>query len=74
MVNGSFSVVVVIVTWCDETENKKKGCGIGIYVYQTSKFKIRESIDTFNESVDTQSIEILNKKIMKDNYDRLGHS
>ena len=45
-----------------------------MHVYQTSKFKIRESIDTFNESVDTQSIEILNKKIMKDNYDRLGHS
>ena len=78
--NGSFRVVVVTETWCDETANKnslleipnysalhktrknRKGGGICIYIHKSLKFNLRDDIDIFNESVETLSVEILNKK------------
>ena len=45
-----------------KTRKNRKGGGICIYVHKSFKFGVRDDIDMFNESVETLSIEILNKK------------
>ena len=75
--NGSFSVVVVTDTWWDKAANKnsvleipnysalhktrknKKRC---LYIHKSLKPNVRDNINIFNESVESMSIEILNKK------------
>ena len=46
------------------SKNQKED-GICIYIHKRLKFNVRDDINVFNESVETLSIEILNKKLRK---------
>ena len=44
-----------------QTRNKK-GVGICIYIHKQLEFKLRNNIDTFNNEIETCSVEIINNK------------
>ena len=45
-----------------KTRKNRKGAGICIYIHKSLKFNVRGDIDIFDKSVETLSIEILNKR------------
>ena len=51
-----------------KTKKLEREAVYAVYIYKNLKFNIRDDIDIFNESVQTQSIEILNKKTKYFNY------
>ena len=46
-----------------KTSKNQKEDGICIYIHKSLKFNVRDDINVFNESVETLTIEILNKKL-----------